>query len=279
MTTTLLEPAEPGTLTMAGGSRAIGDELFSRLRATLASAPATFMLVGLLVTVWLLECAVIGQQRNGHTIGYLTIGALPNADIVGRASPDQLWRFVSSALEHDRSSPLHLLVNVSALVMVGSVIERYYGQLVMLSTVVLGVIAGGITWMAASALDIAAIPDYSIGCSAGISALIGMMLVYGYRERASLGRDQTDSMRAQATLGIALMVLIGLVVPNLNNIAHVGGLVCGVLLALILPARAGNGRPALGPMARVSLSAVLLMAVVAVGFADGNLVTGLFFRS
>jgi rhomboid protease GluP len=279
MATSLLEPVEPRVASIAAPSRPLGEAVAWRVRDTLASAPATFLLVAVLVAMWLLERALVGEVRGGRSIGYLAIGALPNADIVGRASPDQWWRFISSALEQDRTNPLHLMVNGSALIMVGSAMERRYGQLVMLATLVLGVFAGGATWMAASALGFAAVPDYTIGCSAGISALIGMMLVYGYRERATLGRREADSMKAQATLGIALMLLIGLVVPNLNNVAHAGGLVCGVLLAMILPSRAGRGGRGLPRATTVVLSLVLVLAVASIGFADDNLVTRLLAKS
>lgn len=68
--------------------------------------------------------------------------------------------------------------------------------------------------MATSTLGFTAVPDSTIGCSAGICALVGMMLVYGHGQRNSLDRLQAYSIKAQATLDITLMLLIGLIVPG-----------------------------------------------------------------
>jgi rhomboid protease GluP len=156
--------------------------------------------------------------------------------------------------------------------MVGSVIERLYGRLVVLATLALGVVAGGFSWLAASAVGLAAEPDYTIGLSAGISALVGMMLVYGYRERHHLRRARADAIKVQAALGIALMLLIGLVVPNLNNVAHAGGLVCGALIACVLPTTPAEGHLTLGWRTRVTLSIVLIAAAVSLVLAAQNVI-------
>lgn len=271
---TLVEPADarpqPAVAPSSPSPRAVAGR---RIRGILAYR-ATWAVVLLLVAVWLIEKALIGQVRDGRAIGYLSMGALPNADIVGKGSPDQWWRFISSALQHDRRNPLHLAVNVFALLMVGPVIERLYGRLVMLSALATGVLAGGISWLAASEIGFDAMPDYTIGCSAGICALLGIMLVHGYRKRAALGHHESRALRAQAALGIALMVLIGLVVPNLNNVAHAGGLASGVALALLLPMPTGR-RPTLGVLGRASLSGVLALAALSMTIAVANVVARL----
>jgi membrane associated rhomboid family serine protease len=235
-----------------------------------AVAPVTLCCVVCLVAVWFLERALMGQVHGGRRIGYLAFGGLPNASIVGRGDPAQWWRFVSSGLLHDRTNPFHLAANATALIVVGSVIERLYGRLVMLSTLVLGVVTGCAAWMVASALGWAAVPDYTIGCSAGVCALVGMMLVYGYRHGRHLSRSRAQAMKAQAALGIALMLLSGLLVPDLNNVAHGAGLLCGALLAAILP----GGRDvlhSLGWRLRAVFASVVMLASVSILLAAHNL--------
>ena len=237
------------------------------------SAPlATAGVVVALVVVWFLERALSGQVHGGRTIGYLAFGGLPNADIIGRGTPAQLWRWVSSGLVHDRTNPLHLVSNSLVLLMVGSVIERLYGRLMVLSCLALGVVAGSLTWLEASALGLAAQPDYTIGLSAGICALIGVLLIYGYRERLDLSQELSQAMKAQAALGIGMMALIGLVVPNLNNIAHVGGLVAGAVIALCLPTRRGERTLSLGWRTQAAFSFVLALSAVSVLLAGHNLI-------
>jgi membrane associated rhomboid family serine protease len=77
------------------------------------------------------------------------------------------------------------------------------------------------------------------------------MLVYGYRERHHLARERADAMKAQAALGIALMLLLGLVMPNLNNWAHAGGLVAGALIACVLPTAHNGTRSVVGWRSRM----------------------------
>jgi membrane associated rhomboid family serine protease len=236
------------------------------------AAPAALWVVAGMVAVWFLERALSGQVHGGRTIGYLAFGGLPNASIVGRGDPGQLWRWVSSGLIHDRSSPLHLVANSLALMMVGTVIERLYGRLVMLTGLALGVVAGSFTWMVASTLGFAAEPDYTIGLSAGVCALVGMMLVYGYRERHHLAQARAEAIKSQAALGISLMVLIGLVVPNLNNVAHAGGLAAGALIACLLPTEHSGGRSAIGWRARMAFRMVLIASAFCVVLAAQNLI-------
>lgn len=260
------EPLSPRSLSVRASAAL--DDLVEGIRA----APVTCGVIAAMSAVWVLEQALFGQTHGSRKIGYLAFGGLPNAEIIGRGSPEELWRFVASGLVHDSTSPLHLLVNASALAMVGSCIERAYGRLVVLATLVLGVVVGGATWMAASALGLAALPDYTIGLSGGICALVGMMLVYGYRERATLGSDEAHAMRLRATLGIALMVLIGLTITSLNDFAHAGGLVAGTAVALLLPVRGRQGRHSIGWRARLLFSTVVGLATVSMVFAGVNLV-------
>ena len=272
MSGALLEPVASRPASAAVAWRAPSALRSGTSRLAQAAPPAISCVVASLLAVWLIEQVFFGQRHGGRAIGYLAFGGLPNADIIGRGNPSQLWRWVSSGLLHDRSNPLHLLSNSLVLVMVGSVIERLYGRLIVLSILALGVVAGSLTWLEASALGLAAQPDYTIGLSAGICALIGVLLVYGYRERHDLSQELSQAMKAQAVLGIGLMSLIGLVVPNLNNIAHLGGLVAGAAIGMCLPARRDGRMLAIGWRARSAFMMVLSLSAVSVLFAAQNLI-------
>lgn len=235
-------------------------------------APATLCLTAAIVGVWFLERALAGQVHGGRGIGYMAFGALPNADIIGRGDPSQLWRWVSSGLVHNRTNPLNIASNSLALLMIGSVIERLYGRLVMLACVALGVATGSFFWMLASALSLVAEPDSTIGVSAGICALLGIRLVYWYRERRNLTRARMQAMKFQAALGLAAVVLFGVVVPNLNNVAHAGGLMAGMVVAFALPTTQDGSVRALGLRTRTAFWIVLLATAVSVLLAGENLI-------
>ena len=197
----LLEPAASGS---AGAFSWLGLSRITKATGRVAEfAPATLCLVAVLVAVWCLERVLSGQVHGGRVVGYMAFGALPNAEIIGRGDPAQLWRWVSSGLVDNRTSLLHIAGNSLALMVVGSVIERLYGRLVMLSCLALGVASGSLVWMVASALDLVAEPDSTFGPSAGICALVGIMLVFGYRERHHLVRAQLPTPHVCGEIGHA----------------------------------------------------------------------------
>src|SRR2546421_10402964 len=118
-----------------------------RLATSTFASAATLGLITLIVAIWFAERALIGHVYSGRTLGYLGFGALPNAPVSGRGSPDQWWRYVSSALVHDKSNPLHLAVNCCAVLVAGRLVERLYGSLVMLATFVITAAAGALVWV------------------------------------------------------------------------------------------------------------------------------------
>ena len=68
---------------------------------------------------------------------------------------------------------------------------------------------------------------FTVGASASISGLLGAMLYYGHRSGSSMAR--TYAM--QNALGL---VLIGFLMPGIDNYAHLGGFGAGYLTGRIL---------------------------------------------
>ncbi|HMC51150.1 MAG TPA: hypothetical protein VKI64_00195 [Acidimicrobiales bacterium] len=73
--------------------------------------------------------------------------------------------------------------------------------------------------------------------------------------------------RLTAALAVAVLVLPGVVMPGVNNWAHLGGLACGGLLGLRLPALARHGGRTHTRPERAVLGTAVALAVLAV--ADG----------
>ena len=254
---------------MAAASR-----LARRVVAQCRTAPVTAGLLLSLVAIWLVEHALIGTVHGHRTLSYLGFGALPNVSVFHRGSPGQWWRYTSTGLLHSRA-PYHLAINAVGLALVGGWVERVYGRLAVLATVILGVAVGSVVFVVVSAMDLVAEPDFTVGISAGICALVGVMLVHGYRRRAEMGAAAAESIKLRAALAIALMVLIGLVLPRLNNDAHGGGLACGLLLGRLLPPRGGDHESAVAWQGRVALVAVVLAGALSMVMAAANLTSRL----
>src|SRR5581483_7470574 len=71
------------------------------------------------------------------------------------------------------------------------------------------------------------------GASGAIFGLCGVLLVFGYKYRADLPPVFRRAFGAGVLPMIAINLLIGYLVPFIDNSAHVGGLMTGIVLAVL----------------------------------------------
>jgi len=167
---------------------------------------------------------------------------------------DRWWTLITANYLH--GSLLHLLFNVSALRAVGRINVEIYAS----SRTFLIYFLGGLFSMMVSSL--AGIP-LTLGASGAVCALIGSMSYNDWR--ASKG----DLKRRITSVGIWILLLVvtGLVMPNVNNWAHAAGLISGFLLGFLFwrkPSQIEAG------VFRVSATACMLLTI-------GTLIYGLLF--
>ncbi len=161
------------------------------------------------------------------------------AKIDERVRAGEMWRLFTASFLH--ANLLHLWFNCTALFAVGPGVEIRYGRTGYLAVF----LVGGAVGMAASVL---LVPQPSVGASAGIFALLGALLAQALR--TSPGRLPRGASRALVVrvLGIvALNLAIGFVARFIDNAAHVGGLVGGFVLGLLLPVKEPIAREVRGP--------------------------------
>ena len=66
----------------------------------------------------------------------------------------------------------------------------------------------------------------SVGASGAIFGLLGAMLYFGYHYRVYLG----TVIKSQIIPLILLNIVLGFLVPGIDNAAHIGGLIGGTLM-------------------------------------------------
>ena len=139
------------------------------------------------------------------------------------------YRLLSVTLVHDPTDILHLLFNMYALWYAGQLVERMYGSWLMLGMYV-------VCGIAASVASFALGPDgWGVGASGSIFGLFGVVLV-GTRFHHAILDAQSRAIAAQIGILIVLNLAIGFSgLLNVNNFAHVGGLLAGLWLGFILP--------------------------------------------
>ena len=130
------------------------------------------------------------------------------------------WTLVSASFLH--GGILHIFFNMAALGQLGPFVLREFGfnRFFIIYTVT-GVAGFFMSYLAG-------IP-FTIGASASICGLIGAILYYGKSRGGSYG----EVIYRQAMGWVVGLVLFGLLVPGINNWAHGGGIVSGVLFAFL----------------------------------------------
>ena len=131
----------------------------------------------------------------------------------------QYYRLLTGIFLH--ANFLHLIFNMYALYVIGMQLESFLGKGKYLAVYLLSGLGG-------SMLSIFFSSGYSVGASGAIFGLMGALLYFGYHYRVYL-----DSVvKSQIIPLIILNLLIGFTSTGIDNWAHIGGLVGGILATM-----------------------------------------------
>ncbi len=144
----------------------------------------------------------------------------------------QWWRLITAGFFH--GGLLHIGMNMWVLNDLGAEVERTFGTARFLLFYVLGTVGGYLV----SSFFLRELP--SVGASAGLFGLIGAMIAFGMRNRTDVGRQIRAFYLKWALYGLVM----GVVIPNVDNYAHLGGLATGVLIAYLAGTPAHSSRTA-----------------------------------
>ena len=236
------------------------------LRAVL-SRPATFTFVFLIANIFVfLLMTLSGGSENFAVLR--AFGAKYNSLI----NQGEWWRFVTPVFIH--IGPIHLLVNMYGLFILGPYVEKLYGSARFVCLWVLTGVAGvAASYLAASYQMHEGILGYflfrggdgpSAGASGALFGLIGVLFVFGIKFRHELPDGFKRAFGTGMLPTILLNIFIGFAVPMIDNAAHLGGLVAGAVLALFV----GYKRPHQEPRVAVAWHALQIaaLALVVVSF-------------
>ena len=175
----------------------------------------TPILIALCVLVFI--SMYIWGNGSENTITLLLFGA----NFRPLVQAGEIWRLATSMFLH--IGIIHLVVNMYSLYIIGKQLESFLGRwkflIVYLGSGILG-----------SFLSVVVHSSISAGASGAIFGLLGSLLYFGYHYRLYLG----TVLRTQIIPVIIINLLIGFMVPGIDNFCHIGGLVGGYLLTMIL---------------------------------------------
>ncbi|MGH9720060.1 MAG: rhomboid family intramembrane serine protease [Bryobacteraceae bacterium] len=156
------------------------------------------------------------------------------------------WRLVTAGFLH--GGLMHIFMNSFALFDLSTQVETMYGTSRLLVFYLVSTVGGFLasTWYTMG---------LSIGASAGVFGLIGVMIAYGVTERTAAGAAVKGMYMRWAIYGLLFGFLPGL---RVDNAAHIGGLAAGFGCAYLA------GTPRLGDRAIEKLWRIAGMAAVAI---------------
>ena len=194
----------------------------------------------------------------------------------------ELWRLFTVTLVHQPGGPdapwfsLHLLLNMYALWIVGPIVESIWGKRLLLLFYVL-------TAIAASTASFLTSPGPAVGASGAIFGLVGVIFA-GTRAHHPMLDRRARAIVPQLGFFIVVNLFFGFLSEgaggNIDNAAHVGGLISGMWLGFIVPPgkvptlssawRNPRGEPAQRSPMLVAAGVIALVGVVATALAVGG---------
>lgn len=171
-----------------------------------------------LIFICILVFILMYVLGNGSTDNYTLLVFGANVDTLTKNG--DYYRLFTSMFLH--IGILHLLCNMYSLYIIGKEVENVFGKVKYLIIYLLSGIAGSILSLAFNHNTICA------GASGAIFGLLGALLYFGYYYRTYLGATLTRSIIPV----IVLNLIIGFTSSGIDNAAHIGGLVGGILIAM-----------------------------------------------
>jgi rhomboid protease GluP len=229
---------------------------FANRRRALARQPwVSYALALINVAVWLLTLASGAALMQAPAEQMLAWGGNAASEV----QRGQWWRLLTAVFLHNGLT--HLAMNMAALLCTGPTVERVYGSRRFLLLYLGAGLAGS-----ALSLHFSAQQATAVGASGAVFGVAGALLVAALRHRRFL-----PTVLSFYTLGGVGLLLLDAMVrgfgsERVDNAAHVGGLLAGSLLALILPERIsgrGDARQARWRTIAAAAAALAITAVVA----------------
>ncbi len=188
----------------------------------------TILLFVVLWIVFALESVQKGGSDNATVL--FRFGATTSATLSDR----ELWRLVASTFVHRGFA--HIAVNALVLLVTGSIAETLYGRLRYLALYLAAGVGGALTTVLVSGPG-----DIGVGASGALYGLAGAIIVATWTRRGALSRETARDLRLLLVVTVPASLLAGLAL-HMSIAAHIGGVVTGTLLALVMELALGTGR-------------------------------------
>ncbi len=212
------------------------------------SYPVTVLMLTVMIILFGLEASYGGFQfsKLGQDAG---IGALVqyggNAHELAITN-SEYWRLLTATLLH--GSLAHIIMNGFSLWNLARPLEQHFGRETLLNVFVITGLAASLSFALFGAKD-----TISIGASGAVCGILGFLIAHGARNL-----EELTTQIKRNWINFAMLLVVGFAIPNVDNFAHGGGVLSGIVLGLVYPRFSRAIRVGLG-----WLSGALLISSVA----------------
>jgi membrane associated rhomboid family serine protease len=186
----------------------------------------TYCLIAINVSIFLLMYRG-GSEISGSTL--VKYGAL----VPTLVQDGEWWRLFTAIFLH--ASIPHILFNMTSLFAIGVLAERLYGSLKYLAIYLGSGLIGSLTSFGYAVVTGTNLSDPHVGASGAIFGIAGALLTIRFQ------RSEVIPQRVRTQISGWLIALVGInlaiafVTPYVDNSAHVGGLIGGIILSFVFP--------------------------------------------
>jgi rhomboid protease GluP len=227
------------------------NEFVWRLHQATPRTWVTPILIALNVAVWLLNIAS-GMSPMSPRAGELLLWGANHLPL----TVHQPWRLITATFLH--GGLIHIAFNMWVLWDTGRLAERFYGNGQFALIYVVAGLAGSI-----ASLFFSARTGVSVGASGAIFGVVGCLLAAIFTKASKLPPGLMASMRSSMLLFVAYSMVMGFFVGFIDNAAHIGGLVGGFLMGIVLAEKFDPDQYRRQGLVRAA--AAIMLAVFALG--------------
>jgi rhomboid protease GluP len=242
-----------------------------RPRRRWASAPATYLLVGINCAVYLMMVAR-GVSMWSPTVDQLMHWGADNAGSV--LIYGQWWRILTAMFVH--VGILHLATNMWCLWNLGLLAEPLMGSFGLFAAYILTGAAGNLlstcyNWVR-PIHDASGAPFFAAGAGASgaVFGIAGALIILLKSRRLPIPQYELKRLRKSVIYFAAINLVIGLSVNfgsgitgvEIDNSAHIGGFLCGLLFAVPLVPRIGSPRSVFQTRMRLAITTIVILLVL-----------------
>ena len=186
-------------------------------------SPKRIIFTNIISLICILMYVIVGIYGNNFFNFDANVLAKFGANNILLVKNGEMWRLLTCAFLH--VGLIHLIVNMYSLRVIGPSVEGLIGKGKFVFIYLISAISASLMSLVFVDSNIV-----SVGASGAIFGLMGALLYFGYHYRLYLN----DAIKTQIIPVILFNLIIGFMMPGIDNGAHIGGLIGGYLATMAI---------------------------------------------